>query len=171
MLVWEGFCRLFGFANGQMRISPHMLPLLVLCRYELKEKRLLLGRLKKELVGYRELWKKIREKNSESLSVWTQLRDEFAQRRVQSSCESTSSPEGPLSPTPTPHLKPEGCLLSTESPTPPTEGLRSPTIVTLGNPGPPTPSEPDAVIQTNPTDNATPLLSPAEQDNPPVSSS
>nr|XP_053654456.1 FYVE and coiled-coil domain-containing protein 1-like [Cherax quadricarinatus] len=50
-------------------------------RYELKEKRELLHRLRNELECSREQWHKIRQMNSESEEAWNTLREELNERR------------------------------------------------------------------------------------------
>ncbi len=57
-------------------------------RYELQEKRVLLEKLKTELSISRDKWRRVRQKNSQSQIEWEKLRDEFAQRKHQSSQES-----------------------------------------------------------------------------------
>lgn len=56
------------------------------------------------MLSYKEKWRKVREKNDESQTVWQQLKDEFAQRRLESaansSSSSTSPPSSPSTPTP-----------------------------------------------------------------------
>lgn len=57
-------------------------------RYELQEKRVLLEKLKTELSISRDKWRRVRQKNTQSQIEWEKLRDEFAERKHQSSQES-----------------------------------------------------------------------------------
>lgn len=61
-------------------------------RYELKEKREILRRLKSELECSREQWHIIRQKNSETEQEWSTLRDEINERRkIRDSAEANGS--------------------------------------------------------------------------------
>lgn len=63
-------------------------------RYELKEKRELLHRLREELECSREQWHKIRQMNSESEEAWNSLREELNERRRIASEVKSTDQEG-----------------------------------------------------------------------------
>jgi hypothetical protein len=62
----------------------------IVCRYELKHKRMMLEELKKELEICREQWEEARQKNSQTEEDWKVLRSEFASRK-RKQCNSTES--------------------------------------------------------------------------------
>ncbi|XP_022254068.1 FYVE and coiled-coil domain-containing protein 1-like [Limulus polyphemus] len=68
--------------HGKLRTAEAIL------KYELQEKRKLVGKLRQQLQATREDWNRVRIKNCESETEWHSLREEFAKRHKQTSEES-----------------------------------------------------------------------------------
>ncbi|XP_076308985.1 uncharacterized protein LOC143224688 isoform X2 [Tachypleus tridentatus] len=82
--------------HGKLRIAE------AVRKYELQEKRKLLGKLRQQLQATREDWNRVRIKNCESEIEWRNLREEFANRHKQTSEESGFVEDSRLSDNSTP---------------------------------------------------------------------